>query len=70
MHTYANIAGVPDYTSPSDYEDAPNSISINTTADDEDVYIDPGHNEELMCTHFREKSRCVINKSDIRFGLM
>lgn len=67
MHTYANIPGVRDYVNATEYEEFVPS-SNNGTADDEELYLDPGQCVVKMCACFEKKRRCVINKSDIRLG--
>ena len=63
LHTYANIPGIPDYSTVSEYEEASNSDN------DEEVFIDPGHDAADMYTCFEKHMCCVINKSDIKLGL-
>ena len=65
LHTYTNIPGIPDYVNVSESEEASNT-NIRNSSDDEEIFIDPGHDAVFMCTCFEKKKGCVINKNDIR----
>ena len=67
LYTYANIPGIPDYVNISESENPP--IKNNTT-DDEDLYIDPGHCPVALRKCFENKKHWMINKNDIRLGLI
>ena len=67
LHTYTNIPGVPDYTNVTEYEEFVPSSDDNT-ADDEELYLDPGQCVVNMRNCFEKKKHCVIDKSDIRLG--
>ena len=65
LHTYANIPGMPDYSDVSEYDEVSNGNSGNSP-NDEDIFVDPGHNAVDMCTCFEKKMCCLIKNSDIR----
>lgn len=67
LHTYANMLGIPDYFNITDHEDVPNN---NNTAENEEIFVDPGHCVTHMCACFEKKKHCLINESDIRLGLL